>query len=326
MLNKQASSKTPHSAQSAYEKVSGATVAVMSYTEKIEKDSKPDGQGTGMIISSDGYIVTNSHVIGDSKTAYYYEIIDNNGKKYTPTVIGYDTRTDIAVLKIKATKLPHVTFGKSDDLRIGDDIIAVGNPGGIEFQNSLTKGIVSAKGRSLGNSTVTYIQTDAAINPGNSGGPLCNLYGQVVGINTAKINSSIYEGMGFAIPSETVKKIVDDIIKLGYVSNRVRIGITGVALSDAVVEKYSVPQGIMITTIDKDGSIYGTLIEEKDIITALDGEPITSFKDIYAVLENHTAGDKVKIEYCHVTDESGKKHETKEITITLVADNGNTLK
>lgn len=324
-LNKPKSTKkTEPSAQYAYQTVSPATVAVLSYTDKIKKDSEPEGQGTGMIITSDGYIVTNSHVIGDSKTAYHYQIMDNEGKKYTPKVIGYDTRTDIAVLKIDVKNMPCVEFGMSNDLRIGDDIIAVGNPGGIEFQNSLTKGIVSAKGRSLSSSTVPYIQTDAAINPGNSGGPLCNLYGQVVGINTAKISSSLYEGMGFAIPSETVKDIVDDIITQGYVSNRVRIGITGLALNSAVCEYYSVPQGIMITQIDKDGSLYGSEVECRDIITELDGESVTSFKDIYSILEKHIAGDKVKLVYCHFTDKDGKKHKEMTTKITLAADNGET--
>ncbi|MGN1132396.1 MAG: S1C family serine protease, partial [Ruminococcus sp.] len=198
------------SAQSAYNKVADSTVAVLSFTDEIKDETLADGQGTGIIISSDGYIVTNSHVIGDSKNKYLHQVKDNKGKKYTAYVVGYDTRTDLAVLKISAKNLTAVSFGRSDDLKVGDDIIAVGNPGGVNFQNSLTKGIVSAKGRSIDDSSVTYIQTDAAVNPGNSGGPLCNLYGQVVGITTAKISSSVYEGMGFAIPSETIKEIADD--------------------------------------------------------------------------------------------------------------------
>jgi serine protease Do len=316
-LEKTPSSKTAHSAQIAYDKVSDSTVAVLCFADKITDAENADGQGTGMVISSDGYIVTNSHVVGDSRSAYKIQVVDQNSKKYRAVVVGYDTRTDIAVIKIDAKNLKTVKFGKSEDLSIGDDIIAVGNPGGIEFQNSLTKGIVSAKNRRIDNSTVRYIQTDAAVNPGNSGGPLCNLYGQVVGITTAKINSTLYEGMGFAIPSETIKEISDDIIKFGYVSNRVKIGITGVAINSYLSEAYGVPQGIVITDIGEDGSLANTKVEPKDIITKVDGESVSSFNDVYSILANHKPNDKISITLYRV---NGSKGETYTITITLVED------
>ena len=222
--------------------------------EGTPSEENAKGQGTGIIVSSDGYIVTNSHVIGDSKTAYKYQVINNDGKKYTANVVGYDTRTDLAVLKIKGKNLKPVHFVKKSHLQVGEDIIAVGNPGGLDFQNSLTKGIVSAKDRTLDDSTVSYIQTDAAVNPGNSGGPLCNLYGEVIGITTAKINSATYEGMGFAIPTDTVETIVNNIIKYGYVENRVRLGIVGVAVDETASTALGIPQGILITEIADDGS------------------------------------------------------------------------
>lgn len=320
-INKKAPAKKGD-AQSAYNKVYKSTVAVMCYQGEVTDDAKPDGQGTGIIISDDGYIVTNSHVIGNSKTAYNYEIVDCDGKKFTADVVGYDTRTDLAVLKIKGSDLQEVTFADVSTLNIGDDIIAVGNPGGIDFQNSLTKGILSAKERSLDDTSVKYIQTDAAVNPGNSGGPLCNLSGEVVGITTAKINSSIYEGMGFAIPSDTVKAVVDDIIKMGYVSNRVRIGITGIALSPQATEAFNIPSGILVAEVSKDGSLADTKVQKKDIITNFDGEDITSFEQLYSLLEKHKPGDEVDIKIFRYN--KGSDSEEFTVTVKLVADKGET--
>lgn len=310
------------SAQSAYNKVAGSTVAVLCFIDEVKDEKLADGQGTGIIITSDGYIVTNSHVIGDSKSKYLYQVKDNKGKKYNAYVVGYDTRTDLAVLKISAKNLTPVTFGKSSDLKVGDDIIAVGNPGGVNFQNSLTKGIVSAKERSIDDGSVTYIQTDAAVNPGNSGGPMCNLYGQVVGITTAKISSSVYEGMGFAIPSETIKEITDDIIQKGYVENRVRIGITGFPVNSYTSTMYEVPQGIVIAEISKDGSLANTNAKEGDIITEFDGTKITNFSQIYSLLEKHKPGDKVKITLYRPDSKNSSKGQTITVTATLTADKG----
>lgn len=310
------------SAQSAYNKVAGSTVAVLCFIDEVKDEKLADGQGTGIIITSDGYIVTNSHVIGDSKSKYLYQVKDNKGKKYNAYVVGYDTRTDLAVLKISAKNLTSVTFGKSSDLKVGDDIIAVGNPGGVNFQNSLTKGIVSAKERSIDDGSVTYIQTDAAVNPGNSGGPMCNLYGQVVGITTAKISSSVYEGMGFAIPSETIKEITDDIIQKGYVENRVRIGITGFPVNSYTSTMYEVPQGIVIAEISKDGSLANTNAKEGDIITEFDGTKITNFSQIYSLLEKHKPGDKVKITLYRPDIKDSSKGQTITVTVTLTADKG----
>ena len=314
------------SAQSAYNKVANSTVAVLCFIDKVKDEKLADGQGTGIIITGDGYIVTNSHVIGDSKSKYYYQIKDNKGKKYNAYVVGYDTRTDLAVLKISAKNLTPVTFGKSTDLKVGDDIIAVGNPGGVNFQNSLTKGIVSAKERSIDDGSVTYIQTDAAVNPGNSGGPMCNLYGQVVGITTAKISSSVYEGMGFAIPSETIKEITDDIIQKGYVGNRVRIGITGFPINSYTSSMYEVPQGIVIAEISEDGSLANTDAKEGDIITEFDGTVITNFSQIYSLLEKHKPGDKVKITLYRPDSKDSSKGQTITVTATLTADNGESQK
>ena len=314
------------SAQSAYEKVSDSTVAILTFEDKISSEENAEGQGTGIIVSSDGYIVTNSHVIGDSKTAYKYQIINNDGKKYTANVVGYDTRTDLAVLKIKGKNLKPVHFVKKSHLQVGEDIIAVGNPGGLDFQNSLTKGIVSAKDRTLDDSTVSYIQTGAAVNPGNSGGPLCNLYGEVIGITTAKINSATYEGMGFAIPTDTVETVVNNIIKYGYVENRVRLGIVGVAVDETASTALGIPQGILITEIADDGSFANSSAKPKNIITKVDGTRVKTFNQVYSVLAKHKVGDKINVEICKVDSSNPSNSKTATINVTLVADKGETQK
>ena len=310
--------KDKYTTQYAYKTVADSTIGVVCYEPNFIDE--PVSQGTGIIISKDGYIATNSHVIGDSRTLYYVQVITNDGTIYEAKVIGYDSRTDLAVLKINATNLTPATFCNSEYVEVGQDVVAVGNPGGIEFQNSLTKGIVSALDRELSlSSQVSYIQTDAAINPGNSGGPLCNMYGQVIGINTAKISSDSYEGMGFAIPSATVKEIVDDLISQGYVNNRVRLGISGAELDQATQQYFDVPAGILINEVTKNGPCDGVGIEKNDILTAIDDEKVTTFADVYAILAKHAPGDKVVLSvYKYEQD------KTVEITVTLMADQGET--
>ena len=292
-----------YTTQSAYESVGNSVVTVQLFADEItEEETDIVGQGTGTIISSDGYIVTNAHVIGNSRR-YAVNIVMNSGDSYQAKVVGYDTWTDLAVLKIDAKGLTPAVFGDSDLIEIGQDVIAIGSPGGEKFQNSLTKGIVSAVDRELSiNKYVRYIQSDAAISPGNSGGPLCNIYGQVVGINTAK-NIGNYEAMTFSIPSSTVKKVVDELLHYGYVRGRTRIGLTGTEVSEEEQYYYGLPAGVIISEIDKNGSLAGTDIKEGDIITAIDGEEVSTFQDIYAILNKHKPGDKVKVSVYRITEE-----------------------
>ncbi len=285
-----------YTTQYAYNTVTDAVVSIQCFEEKItDNDEDIIGEGTGTIISGDGYIVTNSHVIGDTNT-YKINVVLNNADEYPAKVVGYDTRTDLAVLKIDAKNLTYVNFGDSSLVEVGQDIVAIGNPGGQSFQNSLTKGIVSAVDRELELSqNVTYIQLDAAINPGNSGGPLCNIYGQVIGINTAKIASQEYEGMGFAIPSATVIDIANDLIHYGYVKDRVRLGLMGRVVDDEMASSYSVPYGILITEIAEGGPLDNTDIQPYDIVTEINGEAVTSFQDVYGILAQYKPGDKVTL-------------------------------
>ena len=314
---KDADTNKSYTAESAFNKVSDSVVGIVGYTDEITTVENSATQGSGIILTSDGYVVTNAHVIGNSKTAYLLQVVTSDGKSYNAGVVGYDSRTDIAVLKMDDAKdLKAATFGNSENIELGEDIIVVGNPGGLDYQNSITKGIVSAVDRKMSStSLVKYIQTDAAINPGNSGGPIVNLYGQVVGIATAKIVSEKYEGMGFAIPSATAKDIIDTLMKKGYVEGRVKIGITGSNVSSDFASAYGVPKGIMVDEISKDGPCYGTELKTDDIITGIDDKEIQSFSDIYEILETHKPGDKIVIKYYRMSDNS-----TGEVEVTLAED------
>ena len=316
---KDAKTNNSYTAAKASEKVSDSVVGILCYSDDVPDQADTttaSSQGSGIIFSQDGYVITNAHVIGNSKTAYAIRVVTSDGKVYKAGVVGYDSRTDIAVLKMDDAKgLTPATFGDSSQLEVGQDIIVVGNPGGLDYQNTTTKGVISALDRKLSTSSLTkYIQTDAAINPGNSGGPLVNYYGQVVGITTSKIVSETYEGMGFAIPSQTVKSIVDTLIKNGYVEGRVKIGISGIAVTSDQASNYNIPQGIYVQSIVSGGPCDGTSLEEGDIITEVDGETITSFADVYAILETHKPGDKIKVKYYSSSSGDG------EVEITLQED------
>lgn len=285
-----------YTSQSAYNTVTDAVVSIICYDGEITgKDEDIISEGTGTVISSDGYIVTNSHVIGDSKQ-YTINVVFNNAKEYEAKIVGYDTRTDLAVIKVDAENLKYAVFSDSSLVEVGQDIVAIGNPGGQSFQNSLTKGIVSAVDRELElTPNVTFIQIDAAINPGNSGGPLCNLYGQIIGINTAKISDEMYEGMGFAIPSNKVAEIANDLIHYGYVQNRVMIGMMGLEVDNELAYSYDVPYGLIITQITEDGPLDNSEIKEYDIITEINGVSVETFQDVFGELEKYKAGDKVTL-------------------------------
>lgn len=316
---KDAKTNGSYTAAKATEKVSDSVVGILCYSGDVPDQADTttaSSQGSGIIFSQDGYVITNAHVIGNSKTAYAIRVVTSDGKVYKAGVVGYDSRTDIAVLKMDDAKgLTPATFGDSSQLEVGQDIIVVGNPGGLDYQNTTTKGVISALDRKLSTSSLTkYIQTDAAINPGNSGGPLVNYYGQVVGITTSKIVSETYEGMGFAIPSQTVKNIVDTLVKNGYVEGRVKIGISGIAVTSDQASNYNIPQGIYVQSIVSGGPCDGTSLEEGDIITEVDGETITSFADVYAILETHKPGDKIKVKYYSSSSGNG------EVEITLQED------
>lgn len=285
------------SAETIYANVSSSVVGVVVYDTQADIISDPVSEGSGIIISEKGYIVTNSHVVGNSKQNNI-KIVLNTNEEFSGKVIGYDSKTDIAVIKVDKTGLKPATFGNSDEVKVGASALALGNPLGLNFASSLTRGIVSAVNRFSGgatNSLVKYIQTDAAINPGNSGGPLINMYGQVIGINSSKIAVAHCEGMGFAIPSNTVKSVVDDIIEKGYVSGRVRLGLSGKMVSNYQAQIYNVPVGIIVSEISKDSNLPASGVQTGDIITKINNVSVTSLDAFYAELYTHKPGESVKL-------------------------------
>ncbi|MDD5924559.1 MAG: trypsin-like peptidase domain-containing protein [Clostridia bacterium] len=319
---------TEYSAQYAYEVLSPSVVGISCYEKGLTLAA--DGaasEGTGIVVTADGYIATNSHVIGDSKTAYEVYVTLGNGNQIEAMIVGFDTKTDLAVLKIDPAGevLKPATFADSEKIFVGQDVVAIGNPGGSAYSNSITRGIISALNRSVSTfSYVDYIQTDAAINPGNSGGPLANLYGQVIGINTIKIVDEEYEGMGFAIPSVTVKKICDDLINQGYVSGRVRIGIVGQELTSAVAASGGLDQGgIIIIEFSPDSPFNGTEAKPNDIITAFNGVTVTSFSELYKELDKYQPGDEVTVTL-YRAGQGTKPGKSIEVKVKLLADLGET--
>ena len=315
-----------------YEKVKHSGVAVVTYGQGSDLTDSPISSGSGIVFSEDGYIVTNSHVIGDSnqypvKVVFTGQDENEEDQEYPAQIVGYDKRTDIAVLKIDAAGLTPAEFADSDQLKVGDTVLSLGNPGvaGENFTNTLTKGMVSAVNRTVTMSSINmqYIQTDAAINPGSSGGALLNLYGQVVGINAAKITTTEIEGICFAIPTNIAKDVINDIVKNGYVSDRVRLGVTIRGLSSYEAEMYNVPQGLVIVGFSSDSEIPSKGAEIGDIITAINGVNTTSSNTLYNELEKFKAGEKVKLTIYRQASGS-QRARTFEIEVTLLEDRGET--
>ena len=251
--------------------------------------------GTGIIMDSRGYIITNNHVIdgGDNIT-----VVLSDGTNYPANLIGADAQTDIAVLKVETQNaLPAATFGSSDDLRLGEPAIVIGNPGGLDLQGTVTAGIISATERriTIDNNIMTLIQTDASINPGNSGGPLLNKYGQVVGVTSNKISADGFEGLGFAIPMTTVKPIVEELIENGYVSGRPLVAVSVRTVSKMAAAFYNLPQGLMVDLVASDSNAAAAGLQQSDIITHMNGQRITSVSAACTVRNRFKAGEEITL-------------------------------
>ena len=256
------------------------------------------GSGTGVVLSENGYLITNSHVISGA-TAIDVQFADES--VLSATLVGADPVSDLAVLYVPAAGLTPAEFGDSQLLRVGDSVVAIGDPLGTEFRGTMTDGIVSAINREVqtGNRTMTLIQTNAALNSGNSGGPLINCYGQVIGINTMKIgafsDSAGVEGLGFAIPSATVKEIVDQLISQGYVSGRPELGITGEQVSEAYQLYYRLPAGVLVREVAENSAAAKAGILPGDIILAIQGNRISGIDSLNNCLYAYNAGDTVTL-------------------------------
>lgn len=242
------------------------------------------GSGSGVIISADGYVVTNNHVIENANSL---TVVLNDGSEYTAAIVGADERTDLAVLKINAENLPTAVLGNSNAVKVGELAVAIGNPLGQELAGSVTVGVISAVNRNLDvqGKSLTLLQTDAAINPGNSGGALVNCYGEVIGINTVKVSSTSIEGIGFAIPMSEAKPIVDELVSNGKVTGRPIIGIAG---SDA-------PYGVVVESVDPGSAADKAGIKKGDLIIKFDGEVVKAVDEINKLKEKYKAGEAVKM-------------------------------
>ena len=264
--------------------------------------SRSSSSGTGVVLSSDGYIVTNAHVVENSN-AISVQLTDD--RSFPARLVGCDDISDLAVLRIDCSDLTPAQFGDSSTLRVGDTVVAIGDPLGAAFRGTYTNGIVSAINRDvdMNGRTMTLIQTNAALNSGNSGGPLINCYGQVIGINTMKIgtftDNAGVEGLGFAIPSTQVKDIVDQIIAQGYVSGRPSLGITGEALSTFYQHYYRMPAGLYITEVEPGSDAAKKGIQEGDMLLYLGDTRVTSMEDLKTALYDCEVGEAMEVIVYH---------------------------
>lgn len=265
-------------------------------TDTSDSSVSPASEGSGIIMSEDGYIITNAHVVEDATSL---KVMTSDGETYEAQLVGSDTVTDLAVVKIDATGLTAAEFGSSEDLRVADKVMAIGNPGGHELSSSVTIGYVSALNRAIANNTtgytMEYIQTDAAINPGNSGGALINEYGQVVGINSAKISATGYEGLGFAIPIDTAQPIISDLIQYGYVKDRAVLGISGQFIDSMTGRFYGLPQGEYVAQLNS-SEAQASGLQVGDVITAIDGQQLDSESTLRSAILSKKPGDTVTLQ------------------------------
>ena len=280
------------------------------------------GVGTGIIMSKDGYIVTNAHVIYDDEYGYgeassvQIQMSDEE-TTYDARIVAYDKEADIAVLKIDADNLTPAEFGDSSSCEVGEMVVAIGNPLGLQFQNTVTCGIISALDRkvTINDNTMTLIQTDTAINNGNSGGPLINSSGQVIGINSAKMSSTYFgeatvAGIGFAIPMSEAKSIVDDLINYGYVTGRPQLGISCQDVTEAVSQAYNIPVGAYIFSVTAGGAADQAGLQPGDVITGIQDQTISTTEELNAVKNQYKAGDTITLTYV-------RAGETKKVDVTL---------
>ena len=285
--------------------INSSSVSTNIFGQRVESASS----GSGFVVTQDGYIVTNHHVIA-SATSVTVTMYD--GSEYPATVVGSDSDYDVAVLKINATGLQPVTLGSSEDVNVGDTVLAIGNPLG-ELTFSMSQGIVSCCDRAINvdGTPFNMIQVDASINPGNSGGPLMNLYGEVVGIVSAKYSSysnTAVEGLGFAIPIGDVQAIIKDIMENGQITDKPSFGITAGTMTQQMAAQYQIDQtsGVFVYSVNKGGAGEKAGLQMGDVITKVDGTDISSMEDLTAVKKNHRAGDTVTVTYYR----GGESHTT----------------
>ena len=259
--------------------------------------AEQQGGGSGIIISEDGYVITNAHVVENSTNLTV--VLNAGTKEYPATLVGADAKTDLAVIKIEETNLPTIEIGKSSELEVGEIAVAIGNPLGQEFAGSVTVGYISALNRAVNiqNRQYNLIQTDAAINPGNSGGALLNDHGQLVGINSIKINAGGYEGMGFAIPIDEAMPIIEELISGdGYIKDRPVIGINPREINEQMSQMYDLPVGIYVIEVSPFSAAELAGIRTGDVIIKADGEPVLTVQELNRLRDKHKAGEEMVLD------------------------------
>ena len=273
-----------------------SAVSTNIFGQRVESASS----GSGFVITQDGYIVTNHHVVASASSV---KVTMYDGKEYSAAVVGSDSDYDVAVLKVETTGLQPVTLGNSADVNVGDTVLAIGNPLG-ELTFSMSQGIVSCCNRAINVSGTPFnmIQVDASINPGNSGGPLMNLYGEVVGIVSAKYSSysnTAVEGLGFAIPIGDVQAVITDIMENGQITSKPSMGITAGTMTRQMATQYQIDKdnGVFVYSVDKGGAGEKAGLRMGDVITKVDSTEITSMEDLTAAKKGHRAGDTVTVIY-----------------------------
>ena len=294
------------------QKVGPTVVGINTKTKTMSifgRMQEAEGSGSGIILTSDGYIVTNNHVI---ENADEITVVLSDGKSYKANLTGADSRTDLAVLKIDGTNLPYATLGNSSELQVGELAVAIGNPLGNELAGTVTGGYISALNRSIivDDKKFNLIQTDAAINPGNSGGALVNNYGEVIGINSVKMAASGVEGIGFAIPIDEAKPIIEDLKTSGYVTGRPVIGIGGRDVTEQDSRYYNIPVGIYVYQVSPYSAAEIAGIQAGDVIIKFNGEDVKTSDELNNKKEKFKVGDTVTLTYV-------RNGETKTVDVKL---------
>ncbi|MBC8584569.1 S1C family serine protease [Youxingia wuxianensis] len=301
------------------EKVEPSVVGIVTYMNY--QNYQASGQGSGIIMREDGYIVTNAHVVAD---AAGIKVILSNGEEYEARAVGIDNKVDVAVIKIEAEGLTAAEFGNSDQVKVGEKVIAIGTPRSMDFAGTVTQGIISGLNRTItADSQYTYsnlLQTDAAINPGNSGGALVNEYGQVIGINSAKIVTQTYEGIGFAIPSNEIKPIVDDLIQYGHVTGRVKLGIVASPVDEVLARMNGWPTGLLVQSTEEGSDISQKGVVPGDIITKAQDQDLDGFQSLKDVIDDMNPGDTVDLEVYRPSATTGGKGRFFNVSVALMED------
>lgn len=281
------------------------------------------GQGSGIIMTEDGYIITNAHVVDNGGFALIVRLHD--GTEYNATIIGSDKKSDIAVIKINAEGLSPAQFGDSNQLVRGEQVVALGSPAG--FESSITTGVVSGLDRKIkiDNTSIgmSCIQMDAAINPGSSGGALFNMWGQVVGITSSKMKSAEYDNICFAISMDAAKPIIEELIEHGSVLGRPKIGISFYEVSETMATVYGIPAGLHIAAVSPDCDVANTDLKPDDVITEMNGIKVTSSDDVFAIILNMHPGDEITAKVLRMNEDGSWNDFT--ITFKLMEDTGTSI-